>query len=91
MKYREVYKMKKFNDWLNENEMLVEMARIGYADNLEIYVLTDDPGYIPHIHIRDRETKGKVFTNIDCPFIEQHSLIDFIRMLDECFMQGNYS
>ena len=53
--------MKKFNDWLNENELLVEMARIGYADNLEIYVLTDDPGYIPHIHIRDRETKGKVF------------------------------
>lgn len=50
-----------FENYMKETELLVEMARIGYADELEIYVLTDDPGYIPHIHIRDRETKGQIF------------------------------
>ena len=64
-----------FNEFMNEKELLLEMARIGYADNLEIYVLTDDPGFIPHIHIRDRETKGEVFdacVRLDSPNYFSH-------------------
>ena len=45
----------------NEPVGLEEMARIGYIDNLEILIWTDDPGNIPHFHIRDRSTKGQEF------------------------------
>ena len=41
--------------------ILQEMARIGYVDNLELIIWTDDPGNIPHFHIRDRSTKGEKF------------------------------
>lgn len=40
---------------------LEEMARLGFINDLEIYVRTDDPGKIPHFHICDRETKGQKF------------------------------
>ena len=41
--------------------ILNEMARIGYIDDLELIIWTDDPGNIPHFHIRDKETKGNNF------------------------------
>lgn len=44
-----------------EARLLGEMARIGYLDSYEIYVRTDDPGKIPHMHIWDRSTKGQKF------------------------------
>ena len=40
---------------------LWEMSRIGFMDEYEIYVHTDDPGNIPHFHIWDRTTRGKEF------------------------------
>lgn len=40
---------------------LLEMARVGYIDNLEIYIRTDDAGMIPHFHICDTATKGQYF------------------------------
>lgn len=41
--------------------MLLEMARVGFFDKFEIYVHTDDPGNIPHLHIWDRGTRGQKF------------------------------
>ena len=41
--------------------ILQEMARIGYVDNLELIIWTDDSGNIPHFHLRDRSTKGEKF------------------------------
>ena len=32
---------------------LLEMARVGFIENLEIYVNTNDSGNISHFHIRD--------------------------------------
>ncbi len=30
------------------------MARIGYAGEYEVFINTDDPGSIPHVHVRDK-------------------------------------
>ena len=41
-----------------------EIARIGYfgrQNKYEVYVKTDDWGYLPHVHIRSVETKGHKF------------------------------
>jgi len=52
---------------INENtndhrEPLLEMARIGYINGqFEVYVQTDDGGHIPHVHIRDKATRGQKF------------------------------
>lgn len=46
---------------------LFEMARIGYmsiknkTNAYEIYIRTNDPGNIPHVHVRDADTQGKKF------------------------------
>ena len=41
---------------------LDEMARVGFIDGeYEVYVWTDDPGNIPHVHIRDTNSKGQNF------------------------------
>lgn len=40
---------------------LLEMARVGTMNSLEIIVWTNDPGNIPHIHIRDSNTHGNKF------------------------------
>ena len=45
-------------------EPFEEMARIGFIgeqNEFEVYVRTDDLEHVPHIHIRDTATKGKVF------------------------------
>lgn len=43
-------------------EPLLEMARVGFVDgSLEVYVKTNDGGNIPHVHIRDTNTKGRLF------------------------------
>ena len=49
---------------LERRELLDEMARVGYMGKkkeFEIYVRTDDPGRIPHFHVRDSSTQGKEF------------------------------
>ena len=43
-----------------ENNLL-EMARLGYFDDYEIFVFTNDSGKIPHFHIRDSNTMGQKF------------------------------
>lgn len=49
-------------DMAESPSLLLEMARIGYFGNrFEVYVNTDDPGSIPHFHVRDRATRGQEF------------------------------
>ena len=43
---------------------ILEMARIGFippedSKGVEIYVHTDDPGKIPHFHVRKRNSSGR--------------------------------
>lgn len=40
---------------------LDEMARIGFMGNFDVVVYTDDMGYIPHVHILDKATRGHEF------------------------------
>lgn len=42
-------------------QILNEMARVGYFDDFEIIIWTDNSGNIPHMHIRDRGTHGDKF------------------------------
>jgi len=42
-------------------EYYVRLGFIGSNGDLEVYIMTDDLGYIPHFHIRDRTTRGKYF------------------------------
>lgn len=57
--------MKNINEYINDNknqEMILEMARVGFISKnplLEIYIHTDDPGNIPHFHIRDYVRSGR--------------------------------
>ena len=45
-----------------KSTQLNEIARVGYINGeLEVYVWTDDPGNIPHVHIRDTNSKGMNF------------------------------
>ena len=46
---------------LNMLKPLMEMARVGFFDEYEIYIHTDDPGNIPHFHIWDAETRGNKY------------------------------
>jgi hypothetical protein len=51
------------NETTNDHrEPLLEMARVGYINGqFEVYVHTDDGGHIPHVHIRDKATRGQKF------------------------------
>ena len=51
------------NETTNDHrEPLLEMARVGYINGqFEVYVHTDDGGHIPHVHIRDKATRGQQF------------------------------
>ncbi len=49
---------------LHENRPIVEqdiseMARVGFADKLEVSVWTDDGGEVPHVHITNKEPPSK--------------------------------
>ena len=47
---------------VGDDSSLMEYARVGFIDNkLEVYVMTDDPGHVPHFHLRDVKTKGQEF------------------------------
>ena len=67
-------KIKNFNEFVNSktlnektptkewDDMLLEMAQIGNINKtLVIYVLSNDPGNIPHFHIVDKTTLGNKF------------------------------
>ena len=52
----------KFIDEKLNEEPVLESARVGFINGAyEVYVHTDDAGYIPHVHIRDKATRGKEF------------------------------
>lgn len=74
--------MKRFSEFLTESELLTEMARVGFLDELEICVYTDDGGNIPHVHIRDVATRGKNFdacVKLEYPeYFEHGSHTDFL-------------
>ena len=45
-----------------EKKENTETARVGYINGLlEVYVKTDDGGNIPHVHVRDINSQGKLF------------------------------
>ena len=45
-----------------KRQPLLEYARVGFMDGVfEVYVHTDDGGNIPHVHVRDRATRGRKF------------------------------
>lgn len=46
-----------------EEHRLNEMARVGFVDDFEVIVYTDDPGNIPHVHIVDTATRGEKFSS----------------------------
>jgi hypothetical protein len=46
---------------LHEQELLLEMARVGFFSDFEVWIRTDDPGNIPHFHVWDRNSKGGLF------------------------------
>lgn len=46
---------------LRNGHMINEMARVGYMGDMDVVVYTDDPGYIPHVHVIDRATRGQEF------------------------------
>lgn len=55
---------KKVRQVLEKRQLLNEMARVGYMgkkNEFEIYVRTDDPGFVPHFHVRDSSTQGDEF------------------------------
>jgi hypothetical protein len=60
-KEKRMYYCKECHAWHLTSQNKLEYARVGFLKNLEVYVMTDDPGYIPHFHIRDAATKGKEF------------------------------
>ena len=46
----------------SQREPLNEMARVGYmSGQFEVYVHTDDGGRTPHVHVRDKATRGFEF------------------------------
>lgn len=45
-----------------DEKLMLEMSRVGgFADNLDVYVRSNDPGNIPHFHIVDSSTLGDEF------------------------------
>lgn len=54
---------KVINEFLISNcEPLLEMARVGFINGqFEVYVHTDDGGHTPHVHVRDKATRGCQF------------------------------
>lgn len=58
----EVAMLGNFNENIKMTARLDEMARVGFINGeYEVYVWTDDPGNIPHVHIRDTNSKGQNF------------------------------
>ncbi len=65
-------KIKNFNEFVNDgtlsektfeinDEMLMEMATIGYVGKFKIIVWSNEGGNIPHFHIVDTSTLGRSF------------------------------
>lgn len=58
---------------------LDEMARVGFINGeFEVYVWTDDPGNIPHVHVRDTNSRGENYET--CVKLENN----------EYFLLGHY-
>lgn len=55
---------------LRNGHIINEMARVGFMDDMDVVVYTDDPGYIPHVHIIDNATRGQEFDA--CVMIEDN-------------------
>ncbi len=58
---------RQIQEWANivreqhDKQLLLEMARVGYFSNFEVWIRTDDPGNIPHFHVWDKNSKGGLF------------------------------
>lgn len=46
---------------LEKQQLLTEMARVGFFSDFEVWVHTDDPGKIPHFHVWDKNSGGGLF------------------------------
>ena len=44
-----------------DEQLLLEMARVGFFSDFEVWIRTDDPGNIPHFHVWDKNSKGGLF------------------------------
>lgn len=51
----------KDDKYLPDVQLLLEMARVGYFSDFEVWIRTDDPGNIPHFHVWDKNSKGGLF------------------------------
>lgn len=59
-----------------QEQLLLEMAKIGNIKDLVLYVRTNDPGNCPHFHIVDEATLGQQFhccVRIDCAQYFKHT------------------
>ena len=76
--------IKNFDEFVNDvksfmdddRDMLYEMAQIGTFSKYTIIVWTNDSGNIPHFHIVDSSTRGKIFhtcIKIESPEYFHHS------------------
>ena len=57
-----------------DESYLYEMAKIGFVGSLEVFVRSNDPGNIPHFHIKDHNKKhdNEGCIRIDCPDYFDH-------------------
>jgi hypothetical protein len=53
--------LKRFSEYLTEQELLCEMAHVGFVGDLEVCVFSREGGNIPHVHVHDAGTLGKEF------------------------------
>lgn len=44
-----------------DEQLLLEMTRVGFFSDFEVWIRTDDPGNIPHFHVWDKNSKGGLF------------------------------
>lgn len=59
-----------------QEQLLLEMAKIGNINDLVLYVRTNDPGNYPHFHMVDEATLGQQFyccVRIDCAQYFKHT------------------
>lgn len=68
-------------------QRLDEMARVGFLGNeYDVLVHTDDRGFIPHVHVIDRNTNGRDF---DCCIqLETNRYFTHGRHVDELNSKG---
>jgi hypothetical protein len=54
------------HDEIQRLQRLDEMSRVGFMEQYDVIVYTDDMGYVPHVHVIDRATHGQDFDTCIC-------------------------